>query len=157
MSSHPFRFILLVFIFLGLATGIYLLVPRTVSEPVLLDPTLSTNYVKTVEWPPQMQQLDKPFTCIEAGSEIQSAGKTESRIINGRMYCVTTLTEGAAGTIYTQYVYAFAREEKTVILNFSLKRPQCANYDEPEKSACENEQNTFDVDNMVDAMVQSLR
>lgn len=119
--------------------------------------TLPTTYIKTVDWPPQAQVLDLPYSaCTEAGVETDRAGQTQKRMINGREYCVTTIVEGAAGSIYTQYAYAFPRGYKTIILTFSLRAPQCANYDDPEKTACETERRVFDIDGLVDSMAQAL-
>lgn len=111
--------------------------------------TLPTVYISPSDWPPNVQLIDKQFVCNETGSEVLPAGKTEKKIINGRTYCVTTESEGAAGSVYNQYTYAFAQNAKTVILTFGLRFVQCANYDEPRKTACETERQTFNVDNFI--------
>lgn len=118
---------------------------------------LETTYVTAVDWPPQPQVLDENFTCTEAGSETQQAGKTEQITTNGRTYCVTKISEGAAGSVYIQHAYSFVKEGQVVILTFSLRYPQCANYDDPQKTACETEQADFDVAQLVDAIAQTLR
>jgi len=174
MSLHPFRFILLVTVLLGIATGIYLLVsrPENTQAPLVntsstptpttstvnfqFPETIASEYVSTVDWPPQVQTLNEPFTCTEAGVEFDRAGKTEKHIVNGRTYCVTTVSEGAAGSIYTQYAYAFEKNSQTVIFVFTLRFPQCVNYDEPEQRACKNDQAVFDLDNKVDTIVKSI-
>jgi hypothetical protein len=118
--------------------------------------TLGTTYVAPVDWPPRVDIAHGPFTCIEAGSETARAGRTESRMIGGRSYCVTTETEGAAGSIYAQYAYAFQKDGSVPIFTFSLRFPQCANYEAPSKSECEEERSAFDIDTIVDGMAQSL-
>lgn len=115
------------------------------------------TYISTVDWPPQVILDPGPFSCVEAGSETASAGKTERHIVGGREYCVTRESEGAAGSIYTQYAYAFPRGDKVVILTFTSRSVQCANYDEPKRGACEAERNSFDIDGLTDKMAQSLR
>jgi tryptophan-rich sensory protein len=119
--------------------------------------TLGTTYIHPVDWPPKVQVLAKSFTCTTAGSEIERAGRTEQATINGRAYCVTKESEGAAGSIYTNYAYAFAAGNNTVILTFSLQAVQCANYDDPQKSACEKERAIFDVSPVIDQIASSLR
>lgn len=119
--------------------------------------TLLTKYIDIVDWPPHVQVLNDAFTCTEAGTEIARTGKTEKRIVDNRTYCVTTATEGAAGSIYTQYAYAFPKDAKTIIFTFSLKAVQCGNYDEPKKTECEDEREFFDLDRIIDRIVFTTR
>lgn len=127
--------------------------------------TLLTTYINTQDWPPQIQILNEPFTCTEAGSETARAGKTEKRLVDDREYCRTSIVEGAAGSIYTQYAYAFPlystgstqADRKTGIFTFTTRATQCGNYDEAERKACEGERETFDLDSVVDRMARSLK
>lgn len=119
--------------------------------------TLLTEYIHAVDWPPQVQVLNEPFNCTEAGSETVRAGQTVKRMVDNRTYCVTKESEGAAGSIYTNYVYAFPMDSKTIIFTFSLRSVQCANYDDPQKTACENERSAFDLDSTVDRMARSIQ
>lgn len=124
----------------------------TFSYPV----ALSKSYISTVDWPPTVNVLDEDFSCIEAGEETDTAGVTTKEKINGRDYCVTKESEGAAGNTYTNYAYAFWKEGKTIILTFSLRQPRCENYPEPQSTACSNEQENFDLNGMVDKIATSL-
>jgi len=130
--------------------------------------TLLTEYIHTQDWPPQIQVLNETFTCTEAGVETARAGQTLKRTVDNRTYCVTKVTEGAAGSIYNQYAYAFqadipptpeasARQSMTVIFTFSLRTVQCGNYNEAERKACEGEHETFDLDDVVDRMAMTLQ
>jgi len=126
--------------------------------------TLLTTYIHTQDWPPQVQVLNEPFTCTEAGSETARAGKTEKRLVDDREYCRTSIVEGAAGSIYTQYAYAFPlysigstqADRKTVIFTFTIRATQCGNYDEAERKACEGEREAFDLDSVVDRIARSI-
>lgn len=118
---------------------------------------LSTKYIDVVDWPPQIQVLNKPFTCTETGSEIAPAGKTEKRMVGSNAYCLTQESEGAAGSTYTQYAYAFSRDSQTIIFTFTLRAVQCANYDDPQKTACENERSAFNPDIIADQMASSIK
>jgi len=115
------------------------------------------TYVTPVDWPPAVQVLDESFECNEGGEVEDRAGRTEERTINGRDYCVTEITEGAAGSIYTQYAYAFPRDDQTVILTFSARFPQCGNYEESKQAACNSEQDNFNIDDMADRIANALR
>ncbi len=119
--------------------------------------TLGTTYIATVDWPPKFLTVSETLSCTEAGIESDRAGGTEKRIIDGRSYCVTTVAEGAAGSVYRQYAYAFAPDDAaTTILTFSLRFPQCGNYEESEMRACEDERSAFTPDPFVEDIVRSI-
>lgn len=118
---------------------------------------LAAQYIDALDWPPQVQVLNEPFSCTEAGDESARAGGTKKITIEGREYCVTKVTEGAAGSIYTQYAYAFSVGEQTVIFTFTLRFSQCGNYGDPQKTACENERASFDIDSMINRITQTFR
>ncbi len=108
------------------------------------------KYVALLDWPPQTQILNEPFICTEAGSSTERPGETRRRTIEGRKYCITKIVEAAAGSVYTQYAYAFEKSGKTVILTFTVRHPQCANYPEgAERSTCEKEISNFNADKLV--------
>jgi hypothetical protein len=118
---------------------------------------LPTKYIYTVNWPPQVAVINTPFSCTEGESETPLTNKTVKHTINSHAYCITTVTEGAAGSLYTRYFYVTEKDNKTIIFAFTLRVVQCGNYNEPEKSACENERQTFDIDNLMDQVIQSTQ
>lgn len=117
---------------------------------------LPTKYIHLVYWPPQAQVLSELFICTEGGKEIAQAGITSKQIISGHNYCVTKESEGAAGSIYTNYAYAFQKNGRVVILTFTLRFVQCVNYSEPNQSECQNERNIFNIDHIIDQITQTL-
>ncbi len=117
---------------------------------------LDTTYMRAVDWPPQVATTEGPFECTVAGSENSRAGKTEPRTINGHAYCVTRESEGAAGSIYTQFAYAMEKEGKILIFTATLQAVQCANYIDPQKTACSQERSTFDLDKVMDRIMQTV-
>lgn len=120
--------------------------------------SLLTRYIYLVDWPPKIAIINQEFNCVAGGSETARAGKTQPQIINGHSYCVTLETGGAAGSIYTQYAYAFPRDGKTDIFTFSIRKVQCANYGEKsEEAACAQEQSQFSLDPIVDRMANSIQ
>lgn len=116
----------------------------------------STKYIHTVGWPPKITISDTKLVCIESGKEIQYGGITEKKIINDYEYCVTRVVEGAAGSMYTQYSYAKEMKGKTVVLTFTTRAVQCANYDGPQKSECEKERADFNIDEIADGILSSV-
>lgn len=120
-------------------------------------PDLGTTYIQALDWPPQPLLEPGPFECTEAGEETARAGRTEPTTIGGRTYCVTRVTEGAAGSVYTMYAYALPIGDHVVILTFSTRSPQCGHYDEPERIECEREREAFSMDPLIDAIARTLR
>lgn len=119
--------------------------------------TLNKLYIREIDWPPQIQMLNAAFQCNPTESSTTPPGSvTETRVINDRTFCVTTAAEGAAGSTYTQYTYAFAKAEATAALTFTLRTPQCLNYPEPQQTACVGEQQDFDIDALVDSIIKTL-
>lgn len=118
---------------------------------------LSTTYISVADWPPIVTVTDGPFSCTEAGEEIARAGKTEKLMIDGREYCVTKVSEGAAGSIYTQYSYITPTGNNNAVnLTFTLRFVRCINYDEAQKLQCEEERMTFDIDSVIDRIVKTI-
>jgi hypothetical protein len=118
--------------------------------------TLDTKYISTVDWPPQIAISNDPFVCTTAGVETERAGGTEKVSINGHEYCVTKVSEGAAGSTYTQYAYATVKNNKLAIATFTLRAVQCGNYDAPEMATCETERTLFSMDKTVDLIFGTM-
>ncbi|HEY4518345.1 MAG TPA: hypothetical protein VJG48_01835 [Candidatus Paceibacterota bacterium] len=92
------------------------------------------KYVEPTDWPPLLKVRGVPFTCAEP------------RNIDGRTFCITEIKEGAAGSTYTQYTYAFALAERTAYLSETFRTPQCANFSPESAFECKVEQDEFSVD-----------
>jgi hypothetical protein len=120
-------------------------------------PALTTAYISGQTWPPTVQVKSGPFSCATGGSEIAQGGVTASKTIDGKTYCVTTSSEGAAGSVYTTYDYASEVGGKVVTLSFVLQFVQCANYDEPKKTACEAERLSFSPDGLIAEIAPTIK
>ncbi|EKD23757.1 MAG: hypothetical protein ACD_81C00186G0011 [uncultured bacterium] len=117
--------------------------------------TLSTTYMRAFDWPPQVQIVDGALSCVNTGKEIERAGRTELRMVDDRAYCVTALSEGAAGSTYTQYAYAVGKGLQTWIFTATLRASQCGNYNDPQRIECEQEREAFDFDSVMDKIIRS--
>lgn len=117
---------------------------------------LPAEYISVVDWPPVVRNIDEPFSCSDSGSEIDRAGISETRIINDHTYCVTRESEGAAGSVYTNYAYETVKSNETIVLTFSTRSVQCLNYDDPEQTKCIKERGEFNIDIIADKMMSSL-
>ena len=129
----------------------------TTTEYSIQYPDLNLEYVEMTDWPPQVEITQDEFACEEAGEPADRAGETKSVTVGGQEYCRTVVMEGAAGSTYTQYAYAFPEGDGTAILTFSTRVPECANYEESEADACEAEIDELDVDDLADRIARTLR
>ncbi|HEY1037748.1 MAG TPA: hypothetical protein VGE62_04185 [Candidatus Paceibacterota bacterium] len=118
--------------------------------------SFGTQYVTATDWPPQVRVLDTSYSCADEGSQTGPSGRTEKRIIEGTEHCVTTLSEGAAGSTYTTYSYVFEKDKKTVEISFTARSVQCLNYDEPQATRCQAEQKLFNADDFAASVARSL-
>lgn len=120
---------------------------------------LPTTYIGGAEWPPILERTADAYECTE-GPITAADGplKTvERRMVADREYCATTTDEGAAGSTYRTFEYAFEFGGATYRAMFTLRYPQCANYDEPQRSLCTSEQQSFDLDGLIDRIANSIR
>jgi hypothetical protein len=105
-------------------------------------------------WPPVIQNSSEAYNCSPSRTE---SGTTIQKTINGRIYCVTIKSEGAAGTIYYTYRYVTADSRGgTKITNFTLAfhDADCGtDTGTPEKISC-NGQGPLDVNAIVDSLMR---
>lgn len=123
--------------------------------------TLPTTYISTSQegWPPQVTLAAGEYSCA----------KQDEHIVGDRALCVVKTSEGAAGSTYTTYEYIASQGDPIRELlasngagflarvKFTLRFPQCMNYDEPQQSACTAEQGSFDIDGLADRILSSIR
>jgi len=123
------------------AQGIQFMYPREL-------PTTYLSAAAPEGWPPQVS--------LEGGAEYSCAEQDEI-MIGDRAYCTAIMSEGAAGSTYRTYEYITAQGDFLVRVIFTLRFPQCLNYDEPQRSACAQEEENFDVNGLADRVAQSIR
>ena len=120
---------------------------------------LQTKYIFAQEWPPKLQIIDNAaFSCEQGGLGINGRpGMTIQKRINNIVYCIDSVSEGTAGTFYTDYTYSFLKDNKLVKLSFTLAYPECENYGDLQKTECEQEHQTFDLDMLISHIAESLQ
>ncbi|MDX9893166.1 MAG: hypothetical protein RB292_02010 [Patescibacteria group bacterium] len=120
---------------------------------------LTAQYISTVDWPPVVTLSDSvhQLICDETSPESSLPQRVMRRQVDDRIYCVEALSEGAAGSVYTQYSYSTIWDEKLATISFTLQFPQCYNYDEPAQTNCKKERESFDLDGIVDRIIASLK
>ena len=116
---------------------------------------MGLNYVGFDYWPPRVSILGSSYTCEE--TEFVVSGSIYEKEIQGRTYCIETWIEGAAGSTYTDYAYTVALDDTTIAkIAFTVRMPQCLNYDSPKSEDCIIEEKEFSMDRVVDTIVESL-
>lgn len=111
---------------------------------------LGTTYISTAApegWPPRVW--------LEAGD--YSCAEQDEHKVGDRTLCLVRTSEGAAGSTYTTYHYITAQDDFLAHTEFTLRFPQCLNYDEPQQNACQREQSSYDIDGLADRMLASIR
>lgn len=120
---------------------------------------LPTKFISAREWPPRVELVAEDSTC-EVGIGVADNGSPASitkKTIFDKEYCVSVSSEGAAGSTYTTYKYKTIHDDYLAEVSFTLRTPQCLNYDEPERSACQVEQGSFYIDALVYRITSSIR
>jgi hypothetical protein len=98
------------------------------------------KYISVQDWQNTTYVQPGVVSCGDGVKEIRS-----------RIYCLKAETGAAAGSSYTTYTYFFPAERvgKTINFKFTLRYSQCDNYDEPKKSECKKERESFNVDEYI--------
>ena len=118
--------------------------------------TLVTTYIHAQEWPPRVTSATGTFTC-PADTSTSSPARITREVINGRTYCMSLESEGAAGSVYSTYAFTTSKDDKLVTVSFTLRAPNCANYDDPQRVACESERASFNINDIIDRIIKSAR
>jgi len=132
---------------------------------ILVD--LNTEYIGSQDWkviivneeekyPPKFKINEGQIDCKITSSESELLSEIAKRSIDGRIYCIESLSEGAAGTTYTQYIYSTIKSGSLITVSCVIRYPQCMNYSEPYKTECENEHETFDLDKIIGFIVKNM-
>ncbi len=108
-------------------------------------------------WPPVIKTSTTAYACsMQAQTGNGPSGSTTEKTINGKKYCVTILSDAAAGSRYTEYTYITGNGSGTKTTNFTLRLPNCQNYDHPQSMDCDASQDHFfgGLDALIDSLMQ---
>lgn len=120
---------------------------------------IPTTFISAAEWPPLVERVVNRYMCKEGPITAADGPQktTQKHMVGDREYCVTESSEGAAGSTYRTFEYNFQFGGEPYRTVFTLRYPQCENYDEPQRSACKAEQGSYSVDELVDRIAQSIQ
>ncbi|MCX6752819.1 MAG: hypothetical protein NTW62_00525 [Candidatus Nomurabacteria bacterium] len=134
-----------------------------VQNPIITNPppTISTAlpmYVTNQQgWPPVIQTSSVVYSCAPSTGTGDVPTVVTQKIINGKNYCITNFTEGAAGSVYSESTYTVANNTGTKTTHFILHWPNCGVYGgpgDPTYTQCNTNQTNFF--SGLDSLVASL-
>jgi hypothetical protein len=119
---------------------------------------LLLKYISATEWPPVVKIETGTYSCKTTPQEVSSMSDiTSQRMVDNRTYCVNVKHEGAAGSVYASYAYTTIKNDELIKVSFTLRYPNCNNYDEEQNKICTSEREAFDIDATVDRIVQTIK
>ncbi len=119
-------------------------------------PQLTAKYITPQVWPPQISFSDGHLICPVTPATGSQAERISRERIGQREYCLDAQSEGAAGSVYTDYSYKTELGGRLVAVNFTLRYPQCYNYDNPQQAECVNERQIFNLTDLIDKIVGTI-
>ncbi len=128
---------------------------------------LDAEYISAMDWkvdifsceedfPPRFAIAKGQVQCKESSAGDALPSRLLERTIGSRKYCIAVSSEGAAGSVYKSYTYATVKQGHLVTVSLTARFSACGNYNEPKRSQCKREREKFDVDGVVDRVVQSM-
>jgi hypothetical protein len=94
--------------------------------------------------------------CDETNLESSLPLRISQKELNGHKYCMAAFSEGAAGSVYTEYAYSTVIDNNVYSVQFVARYPSCSNYPTEEKLQCERERESFDLDNLVSQVIEEV-
>jgi len=126
-------------------------------------------YIHSSTWPPEISvsPTDPSFVCEKIPGLKPKSDYTEQPyiewkevVVNNTTFCVALGGGAAAGTTYTNYRYVANKNSKQVIVEFTLKYPNCGNFDGPLEAKgkeCSAERLKFDPNLLAHQILSTLR
>ncbi|MGI6348223.1 MAG: hypothetical protein ACOXZ1_03475 [Patescibacteria group bacterium] len=117
-----------------------------------------SNVFKVEEYPKLESWVENSeIECDETPLESSLPLRISKRQVNGQKYCIGASSEGAVGSVYTQYAYTTVIEGNVYLVQFVARYPNCSNYPDKERGECEAERKNFNLDNLVDFEVRQMK
>lgn len=106
---------------------------------------------------PGLSIVNGEIECEETNNLDSSlAPRTIKKVIQGHKYCIQASSEGAAGSVYTEYAYTTVKGDSVYLVQFVAHDVNCGNYPEEERVKCEIERETFNLDILVDNEISRI-
>lgn len=95
--------------------------------------------------------------CQETPLESSLPLRLIKKEMGGHDYCIGISSEGAAGSVYSQYAYATLINDNVYLVQFVARFNNCANYPEAEMSRCQAERESFDINALVAQEIAKIK
>jgi len=119
---------------------------------------MNTKYISGQVWPPVITISEtSELICNETQKESSVNKRVYKENINGQEYCISAFSQGAAGSVYTEYSYSTIKFDKLITLDFTLRFNQCYNYEEDKISECVSERENFNVSNNINEIISNAK
>lgn len=116
------------------------------------------NILKSEEYPKLESWVKNgEIECDETPLESSLPLRVNKKEINEQKYCISASSEGAAGSVYTQYAYTTVIGSNVYLIKFVARYINCNNYPDKEKRECETERENFNLDILVDLEVEKMK
>jgi hypothetical protein len=100
--------------------------------------TSTTTYISFLVWPPNVQTIEKEYSCA-----------TEEKKIGEQTFCVTNVQNEVDKKIINQYTYSTASGTSTKTFSFSTQKVGCDTLEDSVKESCIVEQNKFNIEDSI--------
>jgi len=129
--------------------------PETFRADYISFSNYNFNTFKAEEYPKLESWVENgEIECNETPLESSLPLRVNKKEINGQKYCVAASSEGAAGSVYTQYAYTTVIDGQVYSVIFLARYVNCSNYPDQKWQECEAERTSFNLDNLVDLEVR---
>jgi hypothetical protein len=117
----------------------------------------SLGIFETSEYPRLESWVENgEIECDETAPESSLPFRMAKKEMAGQKYCIGAFSEGAAGSVYTEYAYTTVIGDNVYLVQFIARYPNCSNYPETERGMCEQERESFDLDSLVDQEIKKV-
>lgn len=128
-------------------------------------PSVNLDYTSLRDWQVSLidekealleRVLDGQLVCRETAVD-DNPNYSVSRVASDKaQYCLEAASEGAAGSVYTEYSFYTLFSGDLIVIKFTAQYPQCYNYDDPEKTDCLAERESFSPQDIADEILATL-
>lgn len=119
--------------------------------------TSTWQYSSFQDWHFTAKKVDSEFVLMCEETDQKSSLPFRRKMINisNRDYCVEAMSEGAAGSVYTEYLYSTLINDSLVNVEVTVRDVNCSNYDEDQILECQKEREEFNLDIIIDSSIKS--
>ncbi len=124
--------------------------------------TIGGLYVTAQQWPPKISVQTAPSDFICAVGKTNDGVEVSQEKVGTSTICLTAREDGAAGSIYTTYDFAWVvpglQNSNIVTLSFIVKAPSsCMVYSGAKRAVCNKEVAEFSVEKLIQQIVPTVK